>query len=137
VFEIAGSPMTESDLETKAADVSGEPTEDAGALYILGTRYSIGRDVEQDLIAAHKWFNLAAMMGHEEARISRAELAREMSSSDIAEAQRQARAWLWNRGRNKAAEEGTAQPAASLTSEAKTSPVGHHDWQGNGRSLCA
>ena len=129
--------MTESDLETKAADVSGEHIEDAGALYILGTRYSTGRDVEQDLIAAHKWFNLAAMMGHEDARKSRAELAREMSTSDIAEAQRQARAWLWNRGRNKSAEDGAGKAATSLTADAKAPSAARRGWQGNGGSLCA
>lgn len=70
---------------------------DADALFVLGMRYSTGRDVEHDLVAAHKWFNLAAMMGHQGALDARAELAREMSASEIAEAQRQARAWLWNR----------------------------------------
>lgn len=68
--------------------------DDANALFVLGTRYSTGRDVEHDLIAAHKWFNLAAMKGHIEARDSRADLAREMSTAQIAEAQRQARDWL-------------------------------------------
>ena len=124
------------DLETKPADVSRERSDDASALYILGTRYSTGRDVEQDLIAAHKWFNLAAMMGHEEARISRAELAREMSAADIAEAQRQARAWLWNRG-SKPAEAASAQEATPLAPEIKESAGDHDAWQGNKRSLCA
>lgn len=68
--------------------------DDANALFVLGIRYSTGRDVEHDLIAAHKWFNLAAMKGHSEARDSRADLAREMSTAQIAEAQRQARDWL-------------------------------------------
>lgn len=96
--------------ETKASEA--EPgREDADALFILGIRYSTGRDVDHDPIAAHKWFNLAAMMGHEGALTARAELARELKPAQIAEAQRQARAWLWNRnapaetaGRQKAAE---------------------------------
>jgi hypothetical protein len=70
---------------------------DADALFTLGMRYSAGRDVEHDLVAAHKWFNLAAMMGHEGALSARAELAREMAPEQIAEAQKQARAWLWTR----------------------------------------
>jgi len=70
---------------------------DADALFVLGMRYSIGRDVEYDPVAAHKWFNLAAMMGHEEALSARADQAREMTAGQIAEAQRQARAWLWSR----------------------------------------
>ena len=64
------------------------------ALYNLGLAYSTGQGVGVDYIAAHKWFNLAAMKGVGEARTWRAQLSREMSASQIAEAQRQARAWL-------------------------------------------
>jgi TPR repeat protein len=64
------------------------------ALYRLGLAYSTGEGVPLDLIAAHKYFNLAAMQGVIEARGWRAELAEQMPASDIAEAQRQARAWL-------------------------------------------
>jgi TPR repeat protein len=66
----------------------------AEALYNLGLAYSTGQGVGVDYIAAHKWFNLAAMKGVDEARTWRAQLSREMSSNEIAEAQRQARAWL-------------------------------------------
>lgn len=126
--------MLKSDLG--AGEISAERADDAGALYILGTRYSIGRGVEQDLIAAHKWFNLAAMMGHEEARISRAELAREMSAADIAEAQRQARAWLWARANTKGGETSTVETNVSFGKDAKAPKAGGRGWQGN-RSLCA
>jgi hypothetical protein len=131
-----------SDTASKAGTISGNGADDADALYILGTRHSTGRDVEQDLIAAHKWFNLAAMMGHEEARACRAELAREMSAADIAEAQRQARAWLWNRGQAKPAAETpiAATDATALTpfSREKKSAAGtgRADWL-TSRSLCA
>lgn len=64
------------------------------ALYNLGLAYSTGQGVRVDYIAAHKWFNLAAMKGVNEARAWRAQLSREMSSGQIAEAQRQAREWL-------------------------------------------
>lgn len=64
------------------------------ALYELGLMYCAGRDVEVSLVSAHKWFNLAAMRGNEDAKRYRMEIAREMSKSDIAEAQRQAREWL-------------------------------------------
>jgi uncharacterized protein len=56
--------------------------------------YCIGRDVEQNYVIAHKWFNLAALKGSEEAKVYRRELALEMSPGEIAEAQRQARSWL-------------------------------------------
>lgn len=64
------------------------------SLYDLGLIYSTGNGVEVDLVTAHKWFNLAAMRGSEAARAYRAELAREMTAAEIAEAQRQAREWL-------------------------------------------
>ena len=66
------------------------------ALLNLGLMYSTGRGVDVDLVTAHKWFNLAAMRGNVSAREYRAELAREMSSTEVAEAQRQAREWLAN-----------------------------------------
>lgn len=66
----------------------------AEAFYNLGLAYSTGQGVGVDYIAAHKWFNLAAMKGVNEARSWRAQISREMSANQIAEAQRQARAWL-------------------------------------------
>jgi TPR repeat protein len=64
------------------------------ALYNLGLLYSTGQGVKVDLVEAHKWFNLAAMRGNEDARACRASLAQEMRPEEIAEAQRQARQWL-------------------------------------------
>ncbi len=66
----------------------------ADAFYRLGLMYSAGKDVDVDLVAAHKWFNLAAMQGNREAREYRAELAGEMTADEIGEAQRAARGWL-------------------------------------------
>jgi uncharacterized protein len=66
----------------------------AQALYELGLIYALGKDVEIDYVEAHKWFNLAALLGVQEAQIDRAELAEQMSTSQIAHAQRLARAWL-------------------------------------------
>ncbi|HMT13631.1 MAG TPA: hypothetical protein PKE19_02665 [Aestuariivirga sp.] len=60
----------------------------------LGMMYCTGHDVELNLIQAHKWLNLAALKGSIEAKEYRCEISREMSPGDIAEAQRQARAWL-------------------------------------------
>jgi TPR repeat protein len=66
----------------------------ADALYNLGLAYSTGQGVGVDFVAAHKWFNLAAMRGVDEAKSWRAQLAREMLPAQIAEAQRLAREWL-------------------------------------------
>jgi TPR repeat protein len=56
--------------------------------------YSTGGEVATDLIAAHMWFNLAAVEGNLEAAAYRQEVAREMSPIEIAKAQRAAREWL-------------------------------------------
>lgn len=64
------------------------------SFYDLGMMYSVGRDCEMDLVAAHCWFNIAAVKGDREAACRRSELAAEMSSMDIANAQRAAREWL-------------------------------------------
>ena len=60
----------------------------------LGIMYSSGRSVPTDLVSAHKWFNLAAMRGNQEAVRYRREIAAEMSETEIAAAQRAARDWL-------------------------------------------
>ena len=68
---------------------------DVQALYELGVAYSTGsHGIEVDLVEAHKWFNLAALNGSAQAQECRADIAEEMSAREIAEAQRQARAWL-------------------------------------------
>jgi len=66
----------------------------ADILFELGMMYCLGREVPQDYVTAHKWFNLAAMKGSEDAKHYRRELALEMSPAQVAEAQRQARCWL-------------------------------------------
>lgn len=68
---------------------------DVSALYDLGVAFSTGiHGVGCDLVEAHKWFNLAAAKGHEEAAWCRADISDEMTAREIAEAQRGAREWL-------------------------------------------
>ena len=70
-------------------------TDDIDALLDLGFAYSTGTDgYELDLVSAHKWFNLAALGGSKEAQHCRADIAGQMTSREIAAAQRSARAWL-------------------------------------------
>ncbi|HEX2761230.1 MAG TPA: hypothetical protein VHM27_11980 [Rhizomicrobium sp.] len=66
----------------------------ADALYNLGLAYSTGQGVGVDMIAAHKWFNLAAVRGVEAAKSWRNQVASEMNAKQIAEAQKLAREWL-------------------------------------------
>jgi TPR repeat protein len=74
----------------------GEGPAAGDVLFELGMMYSIGRDVPVDLVAAHKWFNLAAMKGNVDAARLRREIADQMSDAEIGVAQRAARDWLRN-----------------------------------------
>ena len=60
----------------------------------LGMMYASGRDCPIDLVAAHKWFNIAAIKGSERAAQLRAELSLAMTKADIARALREAREWM-------------------------------------------
>lgn len=66
----------------------------AESLFELGLMYATGRNGEQDLITAHKWFNIAAFRGFDAAKCRREEISAEMSREEIAQAQRAARDWL-------------------------------------------
>lgn len=83
-------------IEVKTREEIRLPAKDAPSemLFDLGVAYSTGQGVPLDLIEAHKWFNLAALKGNQPAREWRASVAMEMSTDQIAEAQRQAREWL-------------------------------------------
>jgi TPR repeat protein len=83
-FEILDSAMAPLGEGPAAGDM----------LFELGMMYSVGRDAPVDLIAAHKWFNLAAVKGNTEAIRLRREIASQMSDAEIAAAQRAARDWL-------------------------------------------
>ena len=75
------------------AACAAEP-EDAEGCFELGMVYSAGAGVAVDMIAAHQWFNIAAMRGHKDAARLRREIAEQMSDAEIGQAQRAARAWL-------------------------------------------
>lgn len=66
----------------------------ADVLFELGMMYATGRDCDVDLVAAHKWLNIAAIKGSDRAAAMRAELALTMSKMDIARALREAREWM-------------------------------------------
>jgi uncharacterized protein len=63
-------------------------------LFERGMYWASGRSGIVDLVAAHKWFNLAAQKGHVDAIPMRREIAELMSEAEIATAQREARAWM-------------------------------------------
>jgi len=69
-------------------------TAQADILFELGMMYASGRDCELDLVAAHKWFNIAAIKGSQRAAELRSELSASMSKLEIARALREAREWM-------------------------------------------
>lgn len=82
---MATNPMTFSSLRI----------DDCDAFLDQGYACSTGtRGLPIDLVSAHKWFNLAALAGSQEAQYCRSDIADQMTRQEIAEAQRQARAWL-------------------------------------------
>lgn len=90
--------MGESAMFQMVIDQAGASPVEASAsgdvLFDLGLVFSTGRDGIVDLIAAHKWFNLAALKGRADAIQLRRELAEQMSAEEVALAQRAARAWM-------------------------------------------
>jgi hypothetical protein len=63
-------------------------------LFERGLYWASGRSGVVNLVAAHKWFNLAALKGRADAIQLRREVAEMMSEFEIATAQREARTWM-------------------------------------------
>jgi TPR repeat protein len=74
----------------KPVDASAIPD----VLFERGLYWASGRSGVVNLVAAHKWFNLAALKGRLDAIQLRREVAEMMSEVEIAIAQREARAWM-------------------------------------------
>ena len=79
------------DLDTA---IPVEPTAIPDVSFERGLYWASGRSGVVNLVAAHKWFNLAALKGRVEALALRREVADMMSEAEIAMAQREARAWM-------------------------------------------
>jgi TPR repeat protein len=75
-------------------ELSGQEPANIEGCFARGIDYSSGRDVEINMIEAHKWFNIAASRGHKDSAQMRREIAALMSDSEIGQAQRAARDWL-------------------------------------------
>lgn len=82
------------DTINTATALPAEVAANGDVLFDLGLLYSTGRCGMVDLVAAHKWFNLAALKGRVDAIPLRREVAELMSEDQIAMAQREARAWI-------------------------------------------
>lgn len=64
------------------------------SLFEMGLSYATGVGAEMDYVEAHKFFNIAALRGDEEAKQRRQELTAIMTQSQVSAAQRAAREWL-------------------------------------------
>jgi uncharacterized protein len=84
--------MAYADMALGAGELGQEASHDD--LFRLGLCFATGQGAPMDLVSAHKWFNLAALRGNDEAKQRRRELSDIMSGSEIAAAQRAAREWL-------------------------------------------
>jgi hypothetical protein len=71
-----------------------EATAIPDVLFERGLYWASGRSGVVNLVAAHKWFNLAALKGRGDAVALRREIAEQMSDEEIAIAQREARTWM-------------------------------------------
>ena len=85
--------MAYSDLPIQPEDTLGVHS-NCEDIYRIGLAYAAGIEVETDIVAAHKWFNLAAARGHDEAKRQRQEMADLMSSDEVRLALQAAREWL-------------------------------------------
>ena len=92
--EFSPADETETDMLV-ASCLAAAAQGDLSAYFDLGVAYSTGsHGAPCDLIEAHKWFNLAAVAGYEDAAQCRADVSEEMTAREIAEAQRRAREWI-------------------------------------------
>ena len=83
-FEIQNSEM--------ASMMGGETRADT--FCDMGLMYATGRGCDVDVVAAHKWLNIAAIKGCDRAAELRSDLAATMSKSELAQALRAAREWM-------------------------------------------
>lgn len=82
------------------SDIPMEPGALIGAhslpedLYRAGLAYATGTGTAVNLVEAHKWFNLAAARGHEEAKAQRQDMAEMLTSEEVKLALQAARDWM-------------------------------------------
>jgi hypothetical protein len=85
--------MFQGQIDLDAA-IPVEATAIPDVLFERGLYWASGRSGVVNLVAAHKWFNLAALKGRTDAIPLRREVAELMSETEISAAQREARAWM-------------------------------------------
>lgn len=87
--------MAFTDVEVQEAHAAISTTATGDDLFRLGLIYSTEvEDRGPNFVEAHKWFNLATMLGSQPAKAYREELGLEMSQNDLSLALKAARGWL-------------------------------------------
>ncbi len=89
---LAELAVSDSDLNLASGD--GANMASSGEMLAFGIQYLKGNEVIQDYVTAHMWFNLAAARGNKDAAEGRGALAKLMTQTQIAEAQKRARRWM-------------------------------------------
>ncbi len=87
--------MAFTDVDIREAECAISSEAKSEDLFKLGLIFST--DIEDrgpDFVEAHKWFNLAAMMGSAPAKAYREEIRSEMSPEDVSLALKAARGWI-------------------------------------------
>ena len=85
--------MFQGTIDLEAA-IAVEATAIPDVLFQRGLYWASGRSGVVNLVAAHKWFNLAAVKGRADAIQMRREVAELMTETEISTAQREARDWM-------------------------------------------
>lgn len=85
--------MPFSDVEIQPGSLLGADA-NAEEFYQAGLACAAGVGSDIDLVSAHKWFNLAAAKGYEEAKVQRQEMAEMLSSDEVKVALSAARDWM-------------------------------------------
>ncbi|MGG7518566.1 sel1 repeat family protein [Allorhizobium undicola] len=85
--------MAQLDMMTESL-IAGKGERQTDVFRMLGLMYATGKGCDRDLVAAHKWLNIAAIKGCEKSAKLRADLAGAMRKDQLAEALREAREWM-------------------------------------------
>ncbi len=86
--------MARHDNESSTVHGGGGSAQASDAFLRLGIQYATGNGVAHDLVAAHKWLNIAAIRGNCDALRYRREIAEEMTKTQLGKALKEARAWF-------------------------------------------
>src|SRR5262249_30861757 len=93
---IAADQMTGADWYLKAAE-----QDDVVAEFLIANLYMTGQGVQEDLVQAYKWLLIAEGANHPDAKKTAEErkklIANRLTSTEIAEAEKQANEWIKKR----------------------------------------